>query len=150
MYEIYQMPNDQTIEELSNNLGIDLTLLKNINGIRDNKYLEASSYIIIPKRENDNFKTYIVQTGDTIIDIANKNNLDYLQLLELNGLDKEEYIYPGQEILIPNNILFWITKDNNTLEDIANKFNTTIEEVIKNNKNIYLKPEQLFILKKRT
>ncbi len=151
MYEIYQLPNDQTLEELSQNLNVDLMLLQNINGLNQNDYLSENSYIIIPKRENDNFKKYIVKLGDTIIDIANRNNLDYEQILNLNGLEKEEYIYPGQEILIPNdNVLFWITTSNNTLEDVANKFNTTIDEVLKNNKQIYLKPEQLFILKKRT
>ena len=155
MYEIYQVINTQTLEDISKNLGIDYNMLKEINGFDDNYLVMEGNYIIIPKRNNnidmnDNFITYTVQNGDTIIGIARKYNLDYKQLLALNGLDKEEYIYVGQQILLPNrNVMFWITGENDTLNDVASMFDTTIETIIDSNQNIFLRPDQMLIIRKK-
>ena len=156
MYEIYQVDMTQTLDDVSKRLNVDYNTLKEINGYDDNYLVMEGSYIIIPKRTNidmdmdDNFMTYTVQNGDTIIEIARKYGLDYKQLLALNGLDKEEYIYPGQSILIPNkNVMFWITGDNDTLNDVANLFATNLESIISSNDNIYLRPDQMLIIKKK-
>ena len=92
----------------------------------------------------------MTEKGDTIIGIARKYNLDYKQLLDLNGLDKDEYLYVGQQILIPNETTaFWITGDNDTLNDVANKFNLTPMDIIESNENIFLKPDQMLIFRKK-
>lgn len=150
MYEIYQIKNVNTLDEISEELNISISELIDINGLEKINNLKDGDYIIIPRRKNDNFITYIIQNGDTIYSLANKYNLNYEQLLNLNGLDKEEYIYPGEKIMVPNsNVLFWITNDNETLNDVAEKLDTTINEIMNYNSKIYLKPEQLFVIKKK-
>lgn len=150
MYEIYQVVMPGTLEEIANSLGLESKVLEEINGINKEYVFDAGSYIIIPKEQNQKFTTYTIKKGDTIIDIARKYNLDYKQLLDLNGLDKEEYLYIGQQILIPNqNVAFWITGDNDTLNDVANKFNITPMDIIESNENIFLRPDQMLIFKKK-
>lgn len=152
MYEIYQVSMTGTLEDVANQLGINPELLEEINGIRRNFVLDVGSYIVVPKNqnENQNFITYTIQKGDTIIEIARKYNLDYKQLLDLNGLDKDEYLYIGQQILIPNkNTAFWITGDNDTLNDVVNKFSVTPMDIIESNENIFLRPDQMLIIRKK-
>lgn len=149
MYTVYKIENSGSLSEIANMLGIDISILSNLNGISSDAYLTEGSYIIIPKSSSENFITYMVKPGDTIIEIARQNGLDYRQLLSLNGLDKDQYIYPNQEILIPNrNVYFWITGAEDTLEEVANKFGTNSSVIVSQNKSIYLKPEQLIIYKK--
>ena len=150
MYEIYEVINESKLGEVAQNLGINPDILENINGINRDTILDGGSYIIIPKNQNQKFITYTIQKGDTIIDIARKYNLDYKQLLNLNGLDKEEYLYIGQQILIPNtNVSFWITGSNDTLNDVANKFGAKPIEIIEANENIFLRPDQMLIFQKK-
>ena len=138
MYEIYQVMEAGTLEDVARSLGLNIQNLVEINGFPSDTFLEGGSYIIVPRRQNQNFITYTVQNGDTIISIARRYNLDYKQLLDLNGLDSEEYIYIGQKILIPNeNTLFWITGENDTLNDVANKFGVSTSAIIDSNENIF-------------
>jgi LysM repeat protein len=46
-------------------------------------------------------KVYTVAEGDTIITIALKYNLDWQDLLELNGLQPDSLIQIGQVIRLP-------------------------------------------------
>ena len=150
MYEIYEVVTGGTISDISNNLGIDANLLMEINGMPKDMFVEAGRFIVIPKEQQDNFIKYTIKNGDTIIDIARKYGIDYKQLLDLNGLDKEEYLYIGQQILVPNkNVNFWITGENDTLKDVAGKFNVDIADVVDANDNIFLRPDQMLIIKKK-
>lgn len=45
--------------------------------------------------------TYIVQTGDTLWNIARKLHVSYDQLLSQNGLDADSSILPGRELRVP-------------------------------------------------
>lgn len=149
MYTVYKIENSGSLSEIANMLGIDISILSNLNGISNDAYLTEGSYIIIPKSSSENFITYMVKPGDTIIEIARQNGLDYRQLLSLNGLDKDQYIYPNQEILIPNrNVYFWITGTEDTLEEVASKLGANSSAIVDQNKSIYLKPEQLIVYKK--
>lgn len=149
MYTVYKIENSGSLSEIANMLGIDISILSNLNGISNDAYLTEGSYIIIPKSSSENFITYMVKPGDTIIEIARQNGLDYRQLLSLNGLDKDQYIYPNQEILIPNrNVYFWITGTEDTLGEVASKLGANSSAIVDQNKSIYLKPEQLIIYKK--
>ena len=98
----------------------------------------------------DIFDYYNIKQGDTLYSIAEKNNISVNNLSSINGLDVNEYIYPGQTILIPKpNVVTYITSMGDTLTKVAEFFNTTKQDIINNNSNIYLLPEQLIVLRKR-
>ena len=70
-------------------------------------------------------------------------------LAELNGLNLDDYIYPGQTLLIPKkNVSYYITKDGDTLDTVSGIFNVNIDNIIKDNKTIYLKEGQMIYLKR--
>ena len=91
---------------------------------------------------------YTVKQGDTIYSIASMYNIDYRDLLTLNGLNMEDYIYPNQEIMIPgNNTRVYITKQFDTLDKIADNFNTGVSDIIGQNPNLYLVQDQVVVYK---
>ena len=129
MYQIYQVGMDETIETIANKLGITIDELKRINGIGNNVNLMEGSYLIIPNNNmNQDYTKYIVKQEDNMYAIAKNNNIDLDTLLSINGLNKNDYIYPNQEILIPNNRTY-ITKENDTVNDIINKLNINLDKI---------------------
>ena len=67
----------------------------------------------------------------------------------INGLNENDYIYPGQEILVPNEGVSIYVTENDTLRDVASKLGLSEEEIVKQNETLYLLPEQIIIYKKR-
>ena len=45
--------------------------------------------------------TYVVQKGDWLSRIAADNNVKTEKLVEINGIENPDRIYPGQELIIP-------------------------------------------------
>ena len=132
------MPGE-TLEIISNKIGTPIEELRRINGLMDNNI--NSTYIIIPKMNmNSSYGTYIVKPGDNMYAIARNNNIDLDTLLKYNGLNKDDYIYPNQEILIPNRNTY-ITKDKDTVKDLMN-LNINMDKL----DNLYLKEDQIIEL----
>ena len=100
---------------------------------------------------NDKFyNTYIIKKGDTLYGISEDYNTNPDLLAILNGLDKDDYIYPGQSIKIPlNNVKYYITKDNDTINELSNIFGVKDIELLKQNNSIYLLPGQMIFYKER-
>ncbi len=147
MYTIYNVRYGDTLDQIANNFGVSTDELKKINGMDYNQTIMMGDQIIVPKNQNDYLKSYIVITGDTLYDIARRNNVDVNTLLLLNGLNQNDFLYPGQEIVIPvSNNKVYITKENDTISKILMDTNMTIEELMNKNSNIYLLPEQMIIL----
>ncbi len=94
------------------------------------------------------FDDYIVKEGDTLYDIALNNNVDVSILAEINGIMSYDYLYPNQKIMVPkSNVVLYITKQGDTLQNFVNKTGKTIDEIFMSNSSIYLLPEQLMIYK---
>jgi len=86
-------------------------------------------------------------SGDTLYDIARRNNVDVNTLLLLNGLNQNDFLYPGQEIVIPaNNSKIYITKEGDTLSKILDENNISFDELNRRNQNLYLLEDQMIIL----
>ena len=100
---------------------------------------------------NDNYyNTYIIKKGDTLYSISKEYDTNPNLLAILNGLDVDDYIYPGQSIKIPlNDVKYYITKDNDTLNEVGNIFGKSIYELINQNESIYLLPGQMIFYKER-
>ena len=60
----------------------------------------------------------------------------------------DDYIYPDEEILIPkDNYSYYVTAEGDTISTVANKFKTSVSDMVDNNETIYLLPEQLLVKK---
>lgn len=150
MFEIYRIMPGDTLESISRNLKVNLDELKRINGIVGSPILIPGTNLIVPNREETTYVKYNVKKGDTLYDIARRNNIDYRILLLINGLDNEDYIYPDEEILIPGpNVDLYITEDGDTLNSISENLNVSLEEILKSNDTIFLSPNQIIVYEKQ-
>lgn len=151
MYRIYQIIDEKNLEEVARKFNTDVNKLKKINGIDDSYIVMRGNYIIVPIEDNNNanFITYIVKPGDNMYAIAEKYNVNYRDLLELNGLSKDQYIYPEQQILVPREgVLFRVTSDGDTIISVADDLGVSVMDLINQNKSIYLIPDQVVVYKK--
>ena len=148
MYRIYEVKSGDTLASVASNLGVSPEVLATLNGLNVSAFLTPGSFIVVPG-ETTMFDKYVVKKGDTIYAIAQKYNVNPGQLLKLNGLGQNEYIYPDQEILIPKaGTAFYITNNNDTLNDVTQGLKTSADNIARQNRTIYLVPDQLIVYKK--
>lgn len=149
MYKIYQVEYGDTIEAVANKTNTTAENIKEINGINKDSDLVVGSLIIVPKENNRVFETYKIKQGDSIYSIARTYNVDPDTLLLLNGLNKNEYIYPNQEIIVPlKNVSIYVTKPGDTIEAIVNNLGIDANMLNKQNDKIFVMEDQLIVSKK--
>ncbi len=147
MYKIYQVEVGETLDSVASKLNTTVDNLKKINGIVGDVSLMPGTFLIVPYLD-DRYISYTVKDGDTIMSISAFYNVDPKLVLEINGLSGEEYIYPNQEILIPNNNYnYYLTKKGDTLVSVANNLGKNIDELINSNNTLYLEEDQMIIYK---
>ena len=67
---------------------------------------------------------------------------------QINGIEGGDYIYPGEELLIPNsNTSFYLTKDGDTISDVFNYFNISNDNYSFIN-DVLLVGDQLIVYKR--
>ena len=151
MYSIYQVQSGDTLASVASKFGSSISDLSRLNGIMVGSILVPGEYIVVPKRqiENPYFVNYVVKKGDNIYDIAKKININPGQLLRLNGLNETDIIYPDQIILLPRSgVSFYVTENDDTLNNVTNTLKASADELARQNKTIYLMNDQLIVYKK--
>lgn len=94
----------------------------------------------------DYYEYYTIKKGDNLYQISKNYNVNPKLLAILNGLNENDYIYPDQIIMIPkNNYAYYITKEGDTINTVADTFNTSLNNLLKNNQTIYLQEGQLIV-----
>lgn len=149
MYKIYTVKEGEDILSITNDLGITPDEIRKINGFPANYEVEVGEQIVIPAVSTSPFDRYIVKQGETLYGVASKYDISADDLAQLNGLDKEEYIYPKQELLVPKpNVDFYITREGDTIAKLRQQISTDFENILKNNPYIYLMPDQVLVYEK--
>ena len=85
--------------------------------------------------EDSTFNTYIVQSGDSLWNIANRFGTTVDELIRLNGLNSN-ILNIGQVLKLPSNInsnQTYIVKAGDSLWNIAQRFQTTVDALKKKN-----------------
>lgn len=146
MYDTYVIDKDDTLEMISSKFNTSPEIIKQLNGYDLN--LIPGNSLVVPKITSKYFDYYKVIKGDTLYKIANDNNIDADLLSQLNGINKSDYIYPNQTLLIPKaGSILYFTAIGDTLSEIAKGLNVSIDKLVSQNDNIYLQPEQLIVYK---
>lgn len=107
---------------------------KGLNGFK-----ESNPSIPEVPVENEFYIDYRVKSGDTLSEISKNYNVPINKLAEVNGIKNVDLIYSGQLLLIPRNevqdfsVFYYKVLLGDTLSGIANKFNTTVEELVRIN-----------------
>lgn len=148
MYDKYQMKSGDTLGSVAKRFSTNESMLKEINNIYYADQLRAGTDIVVPKNTNTYFSYYTIEKGDSLYGIARKYNINPELLAGLNGLEMDDYIYPGQEILIPkSDFSYYITKDGDTLDTVSGMFKISKEKLLENNNTIYLQSGQILVSK---
>lgn len=150
MFESYLIKKGDTLDSISNRYNVSKDYLIDINNLYYFDDFKEGRELIVPKINDVYFDTYKVEKGDSLYAIAKKYNVNPNLLASLNGINKEDYIYPNQEIMVPKNgYSYYISAEGDTLDMVVNAFKTSYSDLIKENKTIYLLPDQLFVIKKK-
>ena len=149
MYEVYMVKMGDSMESIATSHDIDVDELRKINGLFSPNEVVVGSLLVVPVMGKRNYQYYTVKKGDSIYEIAKKYGIAYNLLLQLNGLDKDDYIYPNQSLMLPaEGIEFYLVKENETLQDILRKKKVSADDLMKNNDKIYLREGQLLKFQK--
>ena len=111
------------------------TIMSIINSNNLTKYDNVENSVDNSK----NYIEYIVKSGDTLSEIAEKYNTTYQKIAKDNNIKNPNLIYPNQKLKIYTNVsqetneTIYIVKSGDTLSEIAQKFNTTYQKIAKDN-----------------
>lgn len=149
MYKIYQVEYGDTLDIIASKTGSTRDNIKNINGFNSDTDLVVGSLIIVPKNENQVFQMYKVKKGDSIYSIARAYNVDPSTLLLLNGLNKDDMIYPDQELTLPKSgVVVYVTRQGDTINGIINNLGIDANTLNKENQRLFVLEDQLVVHKK--
>lgn len=148
--DIYVVSKGDTIESIGRKYNIPVIEIIQANNLVAPYLLQEGQSLTIPTGLYNIFNYYVVKKGDSLYEIARDNGISVDLLTQINGLDKDEYIYEGQTILIPkSDVVLYITKTGDTIETLSEFFNASSSDIIYSNNNIYLLPGQLIVYRKQ-
>ena len=137
MYDTYVIEEKDTIDSISSKFNTSPEVLYQLNGYVLN--LVPGGSLVVPRITSKYFDYYKVNKGDSLYKIANSNNIDADLLAQLNGINKSDYIYPNQVLLVPKaGSILYFTAVGDTLGEIAKGLNVSVDKLVSQNDNIYL------------
>lgn len=142
-YIYYTIKSGDTLDLISEKFNVSIEDLCKINEIYNPNLIYADTTLKIPSNEGTK-DSYIIQPGDTLSSIAEKFGTTYETLTRINKLNNPNLIYPGEIIKLPNssnsnissnsnaqsNYKTYTVQSGDTLSSIAEKFNTTVSNLI--------------------
>lgn len=130
---IYTVEKGDSLWNIAKKFNITVEKLKNANNLSNNLLSIGQKLIIPNQQQTTDYLIYTVEKGDTLYSISKKYNLTPQDLINYNKLSTT-ILTPGQQILIPNNeteteYTTYIVKQGDNLSTLANKFNTTVDQI---------------------
>jgi len=146
MYKVYQIKMGDTLDSIAAMFNMTKDEIIKLNGI--DQLIVGMPIVVLNNKDQNWYDKYIVQQGDTLYNIALANNIALGDLVAINGLDKDSYIYPNQEIIIPKQeYQIYVTKENDNILEVLKKMDTNFTKLTSLNPEILLKEDQLLINK---
>ena len=141
----YIVKNGDTLYGISNQFGVSVTELAELNGIKGS-FLQVGQELLIPLNSGtnpNNMFMYTVKSGDTLYGIARKYGTTVDEIMKLNYFTST-ILQPGQVIRIPEmyfkeeemympSYINYTVKPGDTLYSIARNNNISVDTLIKDN-----------------
>ena len=144
----YVVKENDTLGKIADYYGISVSSLMEANDLSDT-ILNPGMVLKIPLESSLTY--YKVKDGDDLYTIASKYDIPVEFLSKINGLKVGEYIYPNQELIVPNNgNKIYLTSKGDSLDGISKKLNVSIDDIVNANKGIYVLENQLIIYKSKS
>jgi len=134
--DFYTVKNGDTLYSIAQKFNTTVSDIKVLNNLISNNLSVGQQLKIPTSQVEEEFINYTVKLGDTLYTIAQNYGLTVNDIIEYNNL--------GTTVLIPNQILklpvnvknednlnenIYIVKSGDTLYDIAQRFNTTVNQI---------------------
>ena len=132
-YIVYTVSKGDTLYKIANEYGISVDKLIEYNNLASTN-LSVGQRILIPTElDTSLYDTYVVQPGDSLYRIAIKYNTNVENLMSINNLSSN-LLNIGQNLLVPKiesiqEAFDYVVKVGDSLYSIANKYNTTVDEI---------------------
>ena len=145
MNETYTVKAGDTLYGISNQFGVSVVELARLNNV-DANTLKVGQVLQIPGTlgtNPDNMFMYTVKKGDSLYSIARAYNTSVNDIISLNNLKStslsigqviripEKYT-PPDDMVIPTYVNYTVKKGD-SLYNIARKYNTTVDAIVKDN-----------------
>ena len=145
MYETYTVKPGDTLYGISNQFGVTVTDLAELNGIKGSN-LAVGTVLKIPNKSGsnpNNMFMYTVEKGDSLYSIARKYNTTVQSIIDLNYLKSNnlgigqvlripETYFKQEEMTMPNYISYTV-KPGDSLYSIARDNNVSVDTIISDN-----------------
>ncbi len=138
----YTVQKGDTLYGISKQFGMSINSIKKLNNFTTSN-LEVGQVLQI--RENGSPTTYTVQKGDNLYDISKKFQIPVSELMKINNLTTDS-LQIGQVLNLVQNDLAgeeeiivmpiyenYTVKKGDDLYSIAKRFNTSVDQIIKDN-----------------
>lgn len=138
----YTVQKGDTLYGISKQFGMSINSIKKLNNLTTSN-LEVGQVLQI--RENGSPTTYTVQKGDNLYDISKKFQIPVSELMKINNLTTDS-LQIGQVLNLVQNDLAgeeeiivmpiyenYTVKKGDDLYSIAKRFNTSVDQMIKDN-----------------
>lgn len=143
--QTYTVKKGDTLYGISNQFGVSVVDLKNLNNLKDNN-LKIGQVLKISQNSGtnpDSTVNYIVKKGDSLYSIARVYKTTVQEIQKLNNL-KSNALSIGQELKIPENYvndasanlptyINYTVKKGDSLYSIAKRYGITTNTIIKDN-----------------
>ena len=145
MQETYIVKSGDTLYGISNQYGVSVTELAELNGIKGSN-LQIGQSLVIPSKSGtnpDNMFLYSVKKGDTLYNIARIYQISVDEIKKLNYL-KNNTLYVGQVLRIPEmytkpedmnvpNYINYVVQKGDSLYSIAKKYGISVDLLMQDN-----------------
>ena len=141
---VYTVSSGDNLYKIATKYNLTVDDLVNYNDLATTN-LSIGQQLLIPVQKTSETQTYIVKSGDTLYSIASKYGISVNALKNYNNLTTN-VLSIGQKLNIPatseqpsSNYLDYVVKKGDSLYSIANKYNTSVSDIMKiNNLNTSL------------
>ena len=143
MNQTYTVKRGDTLYGISNQFGVSVDDIYKLNNLTTTN-LSIGQVLKIPNKSGTNPSgtfIYTVKKGDSLYNIARRYETTVNEIVSLNNL-KTINLSIGQKLIVPetgesvNNLpeyTNYLVKKGDTLYSIARNFNTTVDQIIKDN-----------------
>jgi uncharacterized protein YkwD/LysM repeat protein len=97
----YIVRSGDTLSSIAERYGVSWQMLAAVNNLTDASVLHIGDLILIPQANPQTKRVYIIQPGDTVVDIGARFGVDWRQILSLNNLAPNSLLQVGRTIRLP-------------------------------------------------